>query len=173
MDAHSDPDIPAFRRHATLYKRREENFVVKLSANQGILLLLRSPEVHYHVHSAPLVVAAFSHMNLVHTTYTPYSSKQGKCKVSLRLNIHHSMKYERVEVELHAFLTSELHWHTLAAYRRERAPGTHHIGLWVGPRAGLDAIKMRILLLVPAIEPQFFCRSACSLVAIPTKWYAF
>jgi hypothetical protein len=29
---------------------------------------------------------------------------------------------------------------------RERAPGTHWIGSWVGPRAGLDAVVKRKVL---------------------------
>jgi hypothetical protein len=29
---------------------------------------------------------------------------------------------------------------------RERAPGTHWIGDWVGPRAGLDTVKQKYLV---------------------------
>jgi hypothetical protein len=29
----------------------------------------------------------------------------------------------------------------VAVYRKERDPGTHWIGGWVGPRAGLDAVE--------------------------------
>jgi hypothetical protein len=53
--------------------------------------------------------------------------------------------YWGVEVYLHAFLTSALdggEWSALCSCRftpRERAPGTHWIGGWAGPRAGLDA----------------------------------
>jgi hypothetical protein len=51
-----------------------------------------------------------------------------------------------VEVQLHSFLTSALHggeWLVSRSGRftlRERAPGTHWIGGWVGPRAVLDAV---------------------------------
>jgi hypothetical protein len=35
----------------------------------------------------------------------------------------------------------------------ERAPGTHWIGGWVGPRTGLDIVEKRNILLLPAIQP--------------------
>jgi hypothetical protein len=50
-------------------------------------------------------------------------------------------------VKIHIFLTSALvggEWSTSSQGRfnpRERAPGTHLIGGWVGPRAGLDDIE--------------------------------
>jgi len=54
-----------------------------------------------------------------------------------------------VEVYHHAFLTSSLdggEWSASRSSRftpRERAPGTHWIGGWVGYRAGLDAMVKR------------------------------
>jgi hypothetical protein len=57
--------------------------------------------------------------------------------------------YWGMEVQNHAFLTSELdggEWSTSRTGRfipRERAPGTHWIGGWVGPRAVLDAVVKR------------------------------
>jgi hypothetical protein len=53
---------------------------------------------------------------------------------------------EEVEVELHALLTSALdggEWSALLPGRfthGERNPGTHWIGGWVGPRAGLNTV---------------------------------
>jgi hypothetical protein len=42
-----------------------------------------------------------------------------------------------------------------ALYPRERIPGTHCTGGWVGPRAGLDTKDRRnILLPLPGIEPR-------------------
>jgi hypothetical protein len=39
-------------------------------------------------------------------------------------------------------------------YLRERAPGTHWIGSWVGPRAVLDiVVKRKIPTPPPGIEP--------------------
>jgi hypothetical protein len=35
-------------------------------------------------------------------------------------------------------------------YPKERAPGTHWIGEWVGLKAGLDAVVKRKILPVPA-----------------------
>jgi hypothetical protein len=71
-----------------------------------------------------------------------------KVKLSLCLTKHHVMKtYWGVKV----FLTSALgggEWSTSHPGRftpRERAPGTHWIGGWVGPRAVLDtAVKRKI-----------------------------
>jgi hypothetical protein len=57
--------------------------------------------------------------------------------------------YGGVEVQLHAFLTSALDGGEWSASRsdrftpRERAPGTHWIGGWVGPRAVLDTVVKR------------------------------
>jgi hypothetical protein len=72
-------------------------------------------------------------------------------------------RYWGVEVQLHAFLTSELDGGEWSASRpgrftpRERAPGTHWIGGWVGPRADLDAVAMK-KISIPAsnrtLEPR-------------------
>jgi hypothetical protein len=73
--------------------------------------------------------------------------KKVKLKLSLCLTKHHAMKmYWGVEVWLHAFLISALDGGEWSASRlgrftpRERAPGTHWIGGWVGPRAVLEAV---------------------------------
>jgi hypothetical protein len=50
---------------------------------------------------------------------------------------------------------------------KETNPVTHCIVGWVGPRAGLDIVK--IILLLPGIEPKLLGRPARSLVAIPTE----
>jgi hypothetical protein len=55
----------------------------------------------------------------------------------------------RSRLELHAFVTSTLgegEWSALRSSHcnsRERVPGHHWIGCWVGPRAGLDAVAKR------------------------------
>jgi hypothetical protein len=57
--------------------------------------------------------------------------------------------YWGVEVYLHAFLISALdggEWPVLRSGRfipRERAPGTHWIGSWMGPSAVLDTVVKR------------------------------
>jgi hypothetical protein len=68
--------------------------------------------------------------------------------------------YWGVEVYLHAFLTSALDGGQWSASRlgrftpKERAPSTHWIGGWVGPRAVLDtAVKRKIPTPPPGIEP--------------------
>jgi hypothetical protein len=70
-----------------------------------------------------------------------------KVKLSLCLTKHHAMKmYWGVEVQLHGFLTLVLdggEWSASHPGRftpRERAPGTHWIGGWVGTRAILDVV---------------------------------
>jgi hypothetical protein len=52
---------------------------------------------------------------------------------------------------------------------RERAPGNHWIGGWVGPRAVLDAVKRKLLLIIIIIiiiiyiislqNGQYFCNN--------------
>jgi hypothetical protein len=61
----------------------------------------------------------------------------------------------------YSFTTSSLdgvsgHRHAPSAlYPRERTPGTHCTGGWVGPRAGLyTEVRGRILFPLPGIEPQ-------------------
>jgi hypothetical protein len=51
-------------------------------------------------------------------------------------------------------------------YPREIARGTHWIGGWVDPRAGLDAMEKRKILPLPGIEPR---PSRPYHVAIPTE----
>jgi hypothetical protein len=53
--------------------------------------------------------------------------------------------YRRVEVQLHASLTSALDGDSCSGRFTpgKRPPGTHWIGGWVGTKAGLDAVAMR------------------------------
>jgi hypothetical protein len=44
---------------------------------------------------------------------------------------------------------------------RERAPGAHWIGGWVGPRASLDNVEKRKFLTLPRLELQPFGHPAC------------
>jgi hypothetical protein len=66
--------------------------------------------------------------------------------------------YGRVDVEIHVFLTSALvegEWSDSRTGRftpAERAPGTHWIGGWVGPRTGMDDMEKRKFLPVPGLE---------------------
>jgi hypothetical protein len=66
--------------------------------------------------------------------------------------------YVEVEVQVHIFLTSALdegEWSASRPVRLitdERAPGTHWIGGCVDPRAGLDDLKNKKFLTLPAIK---------------------
>jgi hypothetical protein len=75
-------------------------------------------------------------------------NKTGLAKLSLCLTKHHAMKtYWGVEVKLHALtLPLDGEWSASRPSRftpRERAPRTHWIGGWMGPKADLDAVARR------------------------------
>jgi hypothetical protein len=77
--------------------------------------------------------------------------------------------YGGMDVYVQVFLTSALfggEWSASYSDRftpGERAPGTHWIGGWVDPRAGLDDVEKRKFLLVPGLEPQLLGRPARNL----------
>jgi hypothetical protein len=66
--------------------------------------------------------------------------------------------YGGVDVQIHIFLTSALAGSEWSASRPgrltpgERAHGTHWIGGWVGPRAGLDDVKKGKFLVLPGLQ---------------------
>jgi hypothetical protein len=66
--------------------------------------------------------------------------------------------YGGVDVEIHIFLTSALVGGEWSASRLgrftsgDRAPGTHWIGGWVDPRAGLDDLEKREFFTLPRLE---------------------
>jgi hypothetical protein len=66
--------------------------------------------------------------------------------------------YGGVEVQIHIFLTLALDGGELSTPRSgcftpgERAPVTHWIGDWVGPRAGLDEVEKRKFMTLPGLE---------------------
>jgi hypothetical protein len=66
--------------------------------------------------------------------------------------------YVGVDVWIHIFLTSAVvggEW-SVSRHGRftpwERVPGTHWIGGWVDPRAGLDHLEKREFLPLPGLE---------------------
>jgi hypothetical protein len=69
---------------------------------------------------------------------------------------------------MHVFLTSALVGGEWSASRpgrftpRVTAHGTHWIGGWMGPRAGLDDVEKRIILPLPGLELRSLGRPACS-----------
>jgi hypothetical protein len=72
--------------------------------------------------------------------------------------------YGRVDLYIHIFLTSALvggEWSVSRPGRFtpvERAPGTHGIEGWVGPRTGQDDVKKRKFLTLPGLELRFLGR---------------
>jgi hypothetical protein len=76
--------------------------------------------------------------------------------------------HRRVNVQIYIFLTSALAVGEWSASRPgrftlgERAPGTHWIGGWVDPRAGLDNVKNRKFLILPGLELRPLDRPARS-----------
>jgi hypothetical protein len=97
-----------------------------------------------------------------------------KVKLSLCLTKYHAVKvYEGVVVQLHAFLTSAVDGDEWSASRPgrftlgERTSGTHFIGGWASPRAGLDAVMKR---KIPSPHRESNSNlPARSLVTIPTE----
>jgi hypothetical protein len=73
--------------------------------------------------------------------------------------------YGGVVVYIEIFLTWALVGGELSASRSgrfifgERASGTHWIGGWVGPRAGLDYVEKRILFTPPGLELRLMLSS--------------
>jgi hypothetical protein len=68
--------------------------------------------------------------------------------------------YGGVPVYIHIFLTSALvggEWSDSRPCRftpGERAPGTHWIGGWMDPRAGLNDVEKRKFFTLPGLEVQ-------------------
>jgi hypothetical protein len=81
--------------------------------------------------------------------------------------------YTGVDVQIHVFLNSALVGGKWSASRLgrftpgERAPGTHWIGGWVGPRTGPDVVKVRKILVLPGLELRPLGRPARSQSLYP------
>jgi hypothetical protein len=63
---------------------------------------------------------------------------------------------EGMDVQIHIFLTSALvggEW---------SAPGSHWVGGWVGPRAGLDGMEKKKFWSLPGLKLQPLSCPACS-----------
>jgi hypothetical protein len=88
-------------------------------------------------------------------------------------------EYGGVDVQTHVFLTSVLvggEWSASRPYRftsGERTLGTHSIGNWVGPRAGLDELvnKKFLILLYSNSDPSVVqpIASRYTYYAIPAR----
>jgi hypothetical protein len=74
--------------------------------------------------------------------------------------------YGGMDVQTPVFLTSALaggDWSASQPDRftsEKRAPGTHWIGGWVDPRAGLDEVEKRKFLTLPGLEFRLLRRPA-------------
>jgi hypothetical protein len=92
--------------------------------------------------------------------------------------------YWGVEVQLHAYFDLGTRWRWLVSfiprqlYPRERAPGTHWIGSWVGPRAVLDAVVKRKIpsphrelnRRTPIVQPVVQRFTDWAIVALDLHW---
>jgi hypothetical protein len=71
--------------------------------------------------------------------------------------------YGDVNVQIHVFFTSVLVGGVWSASRPGRfILGTHCIGSWVGPRAGLDDVEKRKFLTLPGLKRLLLGRPARS-----------
>jgi hypothetical protein len=91
------------------------------------------------------------------------------------LTKQHAMQmYEGMGAELHTFLISALdgsgELHASAPFFPRKIPGTHWVGGWVGPRAGMGVGAKIINLPCWESNPG---RPARSLVTIPTDLCPF
>jgi hypothetical protein len=74
--------------------------------------------------------------------------------------------YVGVDVYIHIFLASALAGDEWSVSRHgrftpeERASGTHWIGGWMDPRAGLDDMKKRKIFTLPGLELRHLGRPA-------------
>jgi hypothetical protein len=89
--------------------------------------------------------------------------------ILFKFNKHYAIKaYGGVGVQIQIFLTSALVGGEWSASRPDRftpgkrAPSTHWIGGWVGPRAGLDDAENRKFLTLPGLELRPLGRAARS-----------
>jgi hypothetical protein len=97
---------------------------------------------------------------LLVTLQSPVSEVK-KVKLSLCLTKHYAMK--ACGGVASALVGSE--WSDSRPGRftfRGRAPGTHWIGGWICPRAGLDDVEKRIFLTLPGLEFRPLSRQARS-----------
>jgi hypothetical protein len=73
------------------------------------------------------------------------------------------MAYGGVDTQIHIFLTLAQVAGEWSASRTCRfTPGTHCIGGWVDPRAGLDDVDKRKFLTIPGLELRPLARPARS-----------
>jgi hypothetical protein len=83
----------------------------------------------------------------------------------IQLIKHYAMKSGGIDPRL-LDLDTSLRWvisfTPRPLYTRERDRGTHWIGGWVGPRAGLDAAEKRKFLILPGLELRPLGRPARS-----------
>jgi hypothetical protein len=115
------------------------------SASREVTRLLRNSKVHYRVHKSPQLLPILSQIYPVNT-FSPYFPQ----KVVPVLN--QASRHEDVLGSggiAPRILDIGTRWRWVVSFRprplypRERAPGTHWIGGWVGPKAVLDTVMKR------------------------------
>jgi hypothetical protein len=104
------------------------------------------------------------------SSYIQLVNQQVKVKLSLcltNLALRHEGVWGSWCIDPH-FLDLSTSWRWMVSftplplYPSERAPGTHWIGGWVGPRAGLDYVEKRKFLTLPGLELRPLSRPARS-----------
>jgi hypothetical protein len=71
------------------------------------------------------------------------------------------MAYGGEDIEIHIFFALALAGEEWSASRPGRfTPGTHWIGGWVGPRACLDEVKKRKVMILPATVSRILIQAA-------------
>jgi hypothetical protein len=99
---------------------------------------------------------SFSHVFQGYSTVSTEGEKV--CPCALLISTTPWRRYGGVDVEIHIFLTSDLVGGEWSASRSDRftlgdrAPGTHWIGGWVDPRAGLHNMEKWKFLIPSGLE---------------------
>jgi hypothetical protein len=81
--------------------------------------------------------------------------RSSETSVLIRATRHHLPEDDN---HLNPYIVARCRWNVFTP--RERAPGTHWIGGWVDPSAGLDDVEKRKVLALQRLELRPFGRPA-------------
>jgi hypothetical protein len=173
--------IVTIRTPVTQVVNRTDRGVVKRQTRITTVHLLQSQKRMYIVAlftpcrltaSSGAADSCSDSQEIPHISWNPHIHYQVQMSPSKKLTLSHYTPRRRLggeEINSYLFLTSALDggewsaWRPAAIYPRDRTPGTHCTGGWVGPRAGLDTeARWKILSPLPGIEPRSPGCPACS-----------